>query len=223
MKILALDTATDACSAALLINDQIKQRLQIAPRRHAELILPMVKELLEEADCGLQQLDAIAYGAGPGSFMGVRIATATAQGLAFAAELPVVVISTLRALAQTAYQQHDATRVIPAWDARMQEVYWGAYQLKQGIMQSVLEDSLDRPNQITLPALDQGQWAACGNAWQVYQQELQQPLQSIDSVLMDLYPEASAVVRLAVEAYREGRAVAADKAEPVYLRNKVTQ
>ena len=124
MKILALDTSTEACSAALLIDTEIHQRYEVAPREHGALILPMIETLLSEAGCAPTQLDALAFGRGPGAFVGVRIATGVAQGIAFAADLPVIPVSSLAAMAQSV--EHG--NVYSAIDARMNEVYWGAYR-----------------------------------------------------------------------------------------------
>ncbi len=119
MKLLAIETATEACSAALYIDGEISERYEVAPRRHAELILLMMEQLLTEAELKLTQLDALAFGRGPGSFTGVRIATGVIQGAAFGAQLPVVPVSTLAALAQRHYRMRGACRILPAFDARM--------------------------------------------------------------------------------------------------------
>src|SRR5688572_20199128 len=125
MKLLALETATDACSAALWIDGAILGRYRLAPREHARLILPMCEELLAEAGIELAQLDGIGVGRGPGSFTGVRIACSAAQGLAYALDIPVSPVSTLAALAQGTMEEWDARCVLSALDARMGEIYFG--------------------------------------------------------------------------------------------------
>ncbi len=132
MKLLAIDTSTDACSAALWLNGEVRQRYQVAPREHGQLILPMIESLLAEAGLALTQLDTLAFGRGPGGFTGVRIANSVIQGLAFGADLPVVPISSLAALAQGAYTEMGTPQILAAIDARIGEVYWGAYRAAQG-------------------------------------------------------------------------------------------
>ncbi len=127
MKLLALETATEACSAAVWVDGAVLERYEIAPRRHAVLILPMVEAVLAEAGLTMNQLDAIAVGRGPGAFTGVRIAIGIAQGLAFAGDLPVVPVSTLAALALGAAREMGQTRIATALDARMGEIYWGTW------------------------------------------------------------------------------------------------
>ncbi|MGB5065729.1 MAG: tRNA (adenosine(37)-N6)-threonylcarbamoyltransferase complex dimerization subunit type 1 TsaB, partial [Candidatus Competibacter sp.] len=127
MKLLALDTATDACSAAVWVDGVVHERYELAPRRHAALILPMIEAVLAEAGLRPAQLDAVAFGRGPGAFTGVRIAVGIAQGIAFAADLPVVPVSTLAALALGVGRETGHARLAVALDARMSEVYWGTY------------------------------------------------------------------------------------------------
>ncbi|NNJ83882.1 MAG: tRNA (adenosine(37)-N6)-threonylcarbamoyltransferase complex dimerization subunit type 1 TsaB, partial [Gammaproteobacteria bacterium] len=129
MKILAIDTATDACSVSLHMDGQYRDSHEIAPRKHAEILLPRIEALLSAAALSPRDLDALAFGRGPGAFTGVRIATGVIQGLAFGADLPVVPISSLHALAQGAWRERGEKNILAAFDARMGEVYWGAYQL----------------------------------------------------------------------------------------------
>lgn len=204
--ILALETATNACSVALLINDSVSEKYQLAAREHTKLILPMVESLLAEAALQLSGLDAIAFGCGPGSFTGVRIAAGIVQGLAFGADLPVLPISSLRALAQTAYREVEAKKVIAAFDARMQEVYWGGYTIDDNdLMQEVIKDSLSKPEDIELPK-DDG-WFRTGDGWGLSG--------------ATIYPHAREVAKLGSVDYLAGKALAADKALPVYLRSVV--
>jgi len=128
MKILAVDTATQACSAALFIDGETTAEFRLAPREHTQLILPMVESLLQQAAIKIADLDALAFGRGPGSFTGVRIATGIVQGLAFAHNLPVLAISTLASIAQLAGDEHQHNNVLAGIDARMGEIYWGCYQ-----------------------------------------------------------------------------------------------
>ena len=128
MKILAVETATEACSAALSVEGEIIERYTVSPREHSLLILPMLESLLAEAGLVLNQLDALAFGRGPGSFTGVRIAAGVIQGVAFGADLPVAPVSTLAAMAQDIFAKSRETAVFTALDARMGEVYWGVYQ-----------------------------------------------------------------------------------------------
>src|SRR3569833_3307602 len=129
MKLLAIDTATEACSAALYLDGAVNKRYVLAPREHALLILPMIDELLRDANLSPLELDAVAFGRGPGAFTGLRIAAGVAQGIAYGADLPVVPVSSLAALAQGCYRERGVTRVLATIDARIGEVYWGAYRL----------------------------------------------------------------------------------------------
>ncbi len=135
-KILAIDTVTEGCSAALLIGEEIVEQFEVTPRGHTQKILPMVDQLLAESGHKLGELDAIAFDRGPGSFTGLRITAGVVQGLAYGADLPVVAVSSLAALARAHHQATGATFVLSAIDARMGEVYWGAYRIDpQGIPQ----------------------------------------------------------------------------------------
>lgn len=220
MKLLAIDTATEACSAALHVDDVVTTKYEIAPRKHAELILTMVDELLSASRLSLIQLDALAFGRGPGAFTGVRIATGVIQGLAMSAECPVVPVSTLAALAQGALS--ESKKVACAIDARMGEVYWALYQADdKNIMQLVGEESVCPPELINIP--DSGSWLGVGSGWETYEQELQDRMG--DTLLRYRpgdYPSAKAICTLAVDAYQRGEYVDAADALPVYLRDKVT-
>jgi len=220
-QILAFDTATNACSAALLINGEVRQRFQIAPRKHSELLLPMIDELFSQSNAQLMDCDAIAYGCGPGSFMGVRIATGIAQGLAYGVNIPVVPVSTLQALAQTAYMRTNEERVLAGWDARMEEIYWGAYQLdEKKIMQSVHPDSLNAPE--VVKPFDNNVWFAVGNAWELYQEIIESNWQQQITVAKELiYPSAKAIAMIAATQWDQGKALPPEQARPVYLRNNI--
>lgn len=216
MKILALETSTEACSVALLCGHEILEHFEIAPRQHAAMLLPMVDRLIKQAGLQLKQLDALALGYGPGSFMGVRLAVSTAQGLAMGAQLPVVPVSSLQALAQRAWQQQAMSHIAPAWDARMGEIYWGAYEERQGIMQPLQPDQLSAPPAIQLPG--QAAWKLVGNAWQVYRADLPEVLQQDIELL---HPNAAAVATLAAHYFALGQALPPERIEPKYLRQRV--
>lgn len=221
MKILAIETATEACSAALLIDGSVSERYQVQPRMHSQLILPMMDELLAEAGVALASLDAIAFGRGPGAFTGVRIAVGVAQGAAFAADLPVVPVSTLAALAQRAYRELGWRRLLPAFDARMQEVYWGAYAVDtQGLVSSRVADEVSAPDRVTRP--DGDGWRGVGAGWGSYRALLEQRLGgAVESVNADLLCSAHDVALLGAAGFAAGEAVAAEQALPLYLRDKV--
>lgn len=220
MKILAIDTATEACSTTLNIDGVVTSKYEIAPRKHAELILTMVDELLSASDISLTQLDALAFGRGPGAFTGVRIATGVIQGLAMSADCPVVPVSTLAALAQGAIL--ESKQVACAIDARMGEVYWALYQADdKNIMQLVGEESVCPPDSVNIPtSVD---WFGVGSGWETYEQELQDRMrETLARYRIGDYPSAENICTLAVDAYQRGEFVDAADALPVYLRDKVT-
>lgn len=218
MKLLALESATESCSVALRDGDAVYVRSQPAPREHAALLLPMVEAVLEEAGLALAGLDAVAFGRGPGSFTGVRIAASVTQGLAFAADLPVLPVSTLAALAQGAWREHGAHRVAAAIDARMGEVYWGLYREQDGVMVPEGEEGVFAPDQVPLPAAD---FTGAGSGWATYGDALAQRC-GVAAFYGDRYPQAVDILVLGAAAWRAGKAVDAALAQPVYLRDKVT-
>jgi tRNA threonylcarbamoyladenosine biosynthesis protein TsaB len=221
MKILAIDTATEACSAALYLDGRVIERFEIAPQRHAELILPMMDALMAETGLVLADLDALAFGRGPGGFTGVRIATGVVQGVAFGADLPVVRVSNLAALAQRAVREHGATRVLPALDARMVEVYWGAWiRGPEGLVEPVLEEEVARPEDVALP--DGAGWWGAGAGWAAHGDRLRARLgDRVEHVIEDLYCSAHDVALLGARGLACGEAVPAEQALPVYLRDRV--
>ncbi|MDZ7583824.1 MAG: tRNA (adenosine(37)-N6)-threonylcarbamoyltransferase complex dimerization subunit type 1 TsaB [Thiobacillus sp.] len=216
MKLLVLDTSTEWCSAALWLDGQIQARRVLAGQRHSSLLLPMVDELLRESDLGLRQLDGIGYGAGPGSFTGLRIACAVTQGLAFGADLPVVGVSTLESIAE----QAGAESVLTVLDARMAEIYWAAYQRDGAGWHAVTDPQLALPESVVVP--DGGEWVGAGNGFaalgEVLRPRLTAQLARIDDTLM---PDAAAMAPLAVRAFERGEGMDAALAAPIYLRDKV--
>lgn len=223
MKLLAIETATEACSAALLIDGEIELRYAIKPRGHSELVLAMMDDLLAEAGLVPGQLDAMAFGRGPGSFTGVRIATGIVQGAALGADLPVVPISTLAALAQRGYRQKGEPNLLPAYDARMGELYWAAFRLgEDGLVHLVIEEEVAPAEQVRLP-LD-GDWYGVGSGWSAAGQVLAGRLgDDLLGYQAEMFCSAQDVARLAEAAYAQGLMVPPEQALPVYLRNRVAQ
>lgn len=223
--LLALDTSTAACSVALISDNKITERYELAARQHNVLLLPMVQSVLDEAGITTSQLDALAFGCGPGSFTGVRIATSVVQGIGFAFDLPVVPISTLRALAQAGYRELQATQVLPSIDACINEVYWGCYIAdKQGMMIAATAESVYAPSQVAVPDDSDSGWVGIGDGWDVYHALLQQRVgASLQKWVPHYYPRARDVAALAVYDYAAGKAVAAAQAMPVYLRDNIVK
>ena len=220
MKLLAIDTTEDACSAALLFDGDTVERFELAPRRHSELILPMMDGLLADAGLRIGDLDALAFGCGPGAFTGVRIATAIVQGAALGADLPVVPVSSLQALAQGTLREHATAAVLAAFDARMGEVYWGAFRVDAGgIMRAAGAEGVYAPNQVAVPAGDD--WVGSGSGWQAYADQLAARLGDVRRCHGTAMVHACDVAQLAAVLYAEGAGVAASQAQPVYLRNQV--
>lgn len=219
-RILAIDTATEACSAALWQNGELLSRYQVAPRGHTDLILPMVAELLAEGELSLNQLDGLAFGRGPGSFTGVRITLGVAQGLAYGADLPLLGVSNLQALAQGAHRACGGERVLAAIDARMGEIYVGAYRLEQGVMVGTDEEQVLAPAQFLDSSADSDRWQlGVGSAFVTYAELINRVEGRCEAVP---FPEARDLLPLALELWRGGLGVAAADARPVYLRDKVT-
>jgi tRNA threonylcarbamoyladenosine biosynthesis protein TsaB len=214
VKILALETSADACSAALWTDGVVTGCYEEAPRRHVELILPMVQELLAAAGLGMRSLDGVAFGAGPGSFTGVRIAVSAAQGFALAAGLALVPVSSLAALAARALAG-EARRVYVAQDARMGEVYTGAYEPHEGGVRTLVEDRLATPEQVRT----EGEWWLAGGGWARYP-DMAGP-GAVDTGLR--FPRAHEVAALAAPRFAAGETLAPGEAEPAYLRRTVAR
>ena len=216
-KILALDTSTDACSVALYDNGAITEDFRIIPRQHTRQLLPMVEQLLAGAGLKVTQLDAIAFGRGPGSFAGIRIATGAAQGLAFAAELPVIPVSTLQAIALVAMRKHGVKRVASTLDARMNELYCCAYELQDDLPVALMDELVTAPANLELPGGEE--WFAAGKGW-VYLDDMPEILrQSVSAPELEVYPAAGVMAELAAVAFANGEGVSPELAQPVYLRD----
>lgn len=220
MKLLALDTSTEACSAAVYADGTTFCEFELTPRAHTQLILPMVESVLAAAGLRLKDVDALAVGCGPGAFTGIRIGVGVAQGLAMAADKPVIALSTLAALAQQAYVQHGATQVLAALDARMGEVYWGQYALQDGLMHLQGVEQVCAPADAPVP--ETAAWFAIGSGWSAYPEVLQARFgDRLSGMDAESLPAAEFMLPLAVAGWQAGRAAAPEAAQPVYLRNKI--
>ena len=223
MKLLAIETCTEACSAAVYVDGEIMERYQIAARQHNELILPMAEQVLAEAQISLSQLDGVAFGCGPGAFTGVRICTAVSQGIAFAHDLPLLGISSLANLAaQVATSgQNEQQQVFAAIDARMGEIYYGHYLVASnsvpvlsGTEQVVTAEALN----LELVNFDYGM----GTGWQSYAEPLMAKTAiKPEAIDPNALPRASITARLAAMQWQETTLLQPEQAQPMYLRNNV--
>lgn len=221
--ILAIDTSTEACSCALGNGDSQLQRYTDVPRKHAEKVLPMVDELLFEAGISPSQLDAIAFGRGPGAFTGLRIAASMVQGLAFSLDIPVIPISSLQALAQRGFREYQYEAVIAAIDARMGEIYWGAYQLNtEKLMLPCSDEQLTIPGQMQISDDNHKMaWQGVGTGWQ-YQNQMLPPLTQLKDIQANVFTHAIDILTLARPQFEQHNLLPAEQALPVYIRNNVT-
>lgn len=218
--ILAIDTALSACSVALSNKGLVSALLEPTPRKHIQLVLPMIDELLSNSGLSISDVDAIAFNQGPGSFTGLRIGMGVVQGLAFGADLQVVPVSTLQTIAQGAISRAlvDAAQlVMPMIDARMNEVYWGVYQNIDGLAQSLGDDRLNIPEDIVYD-LPEVIAVGAGDGWQFRARVSVQPVMIDEQVSSD----AEQVLTLAIDALERGQSIPIEQVEPRYLRNKTT-
>jgi tRNA threonylcarbamoyladenosine biosynthesis protein TsaB len=216
MRILALDTSTEYLSLALLLDGRVFSEDVHAGQTHSQLILPMIGEMLKEAGVELRELDGIAFGAGPGSFTGLRIGCGVAQGLAFGAGLPVACIGTLLALAHGS----GSDKVIACLDARMGEVYHAAYIQRGDAWQEASAPGVYKPDAV--PVLAGGEWTGAGSGWAAYQDTLETLYdKQLSRILPDAHPRAASIAALALPVFAAGQGLPAAQAAPVYIRNKV--
>lgn len=225
MKYLAIDASTEACSVALTLPDNAcESRFELCPQSHSTVLLPMVDDVLKTASCSLQDIEGIIFGRGPGSFTGVRIGVGVVQGLAFSAQLPVVGVSTLQAMAQQAFDEKEQKQVIAAIDARMGEVYCCSYRVDEnGIMQAQTAEAVLKPELVaeyfstqTSPSY------GVGTGWAAYKKELASLIMNAEEENMILYPDAKAMLGIGKQGFQQGLAVAAEAAQPVYVRDTVS-
>lgn len=224
MNLLALETSTESCSVALVHGDEVIARSELAPRRHAELVLPMADALLAEAGLGRHALDGIAVGRGPGAFTGVRLGVSLAQGMAMALDLPVVTVSSLAALALEAPDDDSNAAIVAVIDARMGEVYVACYRRDAlGRLVPLDEERVTTADALVLPHADA--WQIVGSGWTTYADVLRERLAgaTLLSAVGDRFPQARHVAELAAGEFSAGRARSAELALPVYLRDKVAQ
>ncbi len=224
MKLLALDTSAEGCSAALLDESGISDRLETAPRGHTRLLMPMIRELIKERSLTLSQLDAIAFACGPGSFTGLRIASGVVQGLAYGLDLPVIPVSSLAAVAARAIEHHrlaPKSAVAVAFDARMGEVYWGCFRNRDGIPEAFGPEQVCGPDRLSLPDFD-GRWFGAGSGWALQDRMPAEQVSVITDADVTLAPRAREVALLAQQEWKQEHWVSAAEARPVYLRNEVT-
>jgi tRNA threonylcarbamoyladenosine biosynthesis protein TsaB len=216
MKLLALDTSTEYLSLALEVGGELRLREMLAGQKHSSLVLPLLQELLEEAGVTLAEIDGIVFGVGPGSFTGLRIGCGVAQGLAFGADLPVVGVGTLMALAQ----QTDRSKVIACLDARMGEVYHAAYERKGDDWHEVHAPGLYHPTQV--PAVVSDNWCGIGSGWDSYEAILRDKYSGqLATVTLNAFPLARHMLPLALPLFKAGQALPAEHIAPLYVRNKV--
>lgn len=216
MKLIAFDTSTELCTVALCIDGACREREELAGNRHSQLVLPMVRALLAEAGLRLADLDGLAYGMGPGSFTGLRIGCGIAQGLALGADLPVIGIVTLEALAQG----QSAERVFACLDARMHEVYAAAYRRDGERLVCELPPGVFKPDAVPPPG-GEG-WLGCGNGFAAYGEAVRSRLAaSLADIQPDAWPHARDIAGLALPRFLAGGGGAPDSAEPLYVRDKV--
>jgi len=216
VNLIALETSTEYCSLAVLRGAQVFERSFHAGQRHSELALPALRELLQQAELDMASIEGIAYGAGPGSFTGLRIACGLAQGLALARDLPVAGICTLLALAENC----GAGKVIACLDARMGEVYHGAYEQSGGEWIERHAPGLYRPHAV--PRVEGGDWTGCGSGFRVHGAALARCYAgAVSRTEPDAEPNAAAMLRLAARVFAAGQGVDAAAAVPLYVRDKV--
>lgn len=217
MNIIAFDTSTEYCSLALWQDGEICYKEILAEQRHSELLLPMLQEILTENNIELKQINGYAFGAGPGSFTGIRIACGIAQGLAYATDCPVTGISTLEALAQRIIND----KVVVALDARMGEIYHAAYEKQgNGTWITVNEATVCAPN--NAPSLEGNNWIGCGSGFDLYQRELSEHYRGrLDHIKNGLYPHAREIATLAANKFSNKLGTNPILATPIYVRNKV--
>jgi tRNA threonylcarbamoyladenosine biosynthesis protein TsaB len=221
--ILALDSSTDACSVALYADGKLDAMFELAAKSHTQRLLPMVDELLQRNNLALRDLDAIAFGRGPGSFTGLRICMGIVQGLAFGAQLPVIPVSTLQAMALGYYRANPdvSCPVLASLDARMDEVYWGLFGGEEGSVSALSDECVMKPEVLSTQDAVQslaGQFIAVGSGWHY------PAMQSLatSTIVLDAQPQAEDMALIAAQVWAAGGAIDVLDAQPVYLRDTIS-
>ena len=218
MKLLAIETSSDVGTVALLAEETIEQQRIATPREQTERILPIIGELLATAGLPLGDLDGIAFGRGPGSFTGLRVAAAVAQGLGLAVNLPLLPVSSLAAMAQGLWRTEGQERSLVCIDARMGEVYWGAFEVREGVAELLGTEHLSEPGAVAWTGA--GAWGAVGSGFDVYAKLLAPVVAEAGSVQPAFQPSATDLLPQALADLRDGRTRPAAEATPVYLRDE---
>jgi tRNA threonylcarbamoyladenosine biosynthesis protein TsaB len=219
MNILAVDTATEACSVAVKVNSQVFVNYAVCPQQHSAKLLPMVEDTLQQAELKLADIHSVAFGKGPGSFTGVRIATSMAQGLAYGNKVPLLPCSTLQALAQQAVTQQQSQYVAVAIDARMSEIYFALFKNEQGLATLLGDEQVIAPNTAIQQLQGNGHWTAVGSGWEVYS-----ALNELTNVSRSdiLYPNAEYMLPMSEQLIELKQTIDPKQVNPTYLRDKVT-
>lgn len=224
MKLLAIETSTEACSVGLMIDGQIETSHRLAPQQHGALVLSMIDELMSEASIAPAQLDAVVYGRGPGSFTGVRIGVALTQGIALGADLGVIGLSTLHSMAQGVHRIHGDSHIAVSLDARMDEVYFAAFTADEtGVVLPVYKECICPPQNV--PLLERTQpWVWCGSGAERYVDKIPQTDENQAALVrMDVWPHAYDMLVLAALQFAANNLMSPEQAMPVYLRDKVAE
>jgi len=226
MNILALDTCTESCSAALLYKGEVFECIEMTQRGHSELILGMMDNVFSQAGVSISAVDALAFGRGPGSFTGVRVAVGVAQGIAFARDIPVIPISSLAAVAQGAADELDIDHLAVAMDARMGEIYCASYRRENGLVKLVDHERVCPPQDFSAASglYSSLLWSGIGTGWREYDAILRECfINHLAQVSTEHYPRGRAIIKLAKVEAEAGRLLPAEQAVPVYLRNNVAK
>ena len=221
MKILAVDASTEACSAAVYVNEELVERLTLAPRKHIELLKPMTEEVMEAAEIEYKELHGLAFGVGPGSFAGLRIACGFVQGLGAGLNIPIVPVSTLAALAYPVLEEHPDALVMPMLDAKMHEVYWGIYALdEEGELKIVEEDQVSSLEEVYARFGGDQSFLAVGDGWGLDPESIGK----LNATLIEdrHYPRAGDIALLAIRDLQKGLGLYADQVSPIYLRHNIS-
>lgn len=221
MNLLAIDTSSNACSVALQVGDSISEKHVVEPREHTKILVPMIEELIREADTSLSDLDAVVLGNGPGSFIGMRIGASVAQGLCHGAGINIVPVSSLATIAAEVIREHGAENVLVAQDARMHEIYLGRFHAdSEGLPTADDDERICGIGPLNLPGAD---YVGAGGGWSKYADLLAQNSDVVSANIDVIYPRARYLVRLGSHAIQVGLAIPPDALVPAYLRSKVAE